>query len=641
MLPDEQCDLTVFDCGFGPHDVAIQVGDGTAQALPEGKHQNIKIRLERSSFLLDPESAVVANPGVDRDDSSVEVTAGYCVFTHVPQNNPAPFFPGGIGLHRPVVVRAQTTRPGEITYKGQSGKNAYYAVVPLSTPDNGGTKYYTFAECVGKFPTITDDAAVSLTRSPWEEADPLSLLTGSSPWRAFRLKLTEPDVFVPSVPGASDIALLGAQFIAPKEPRRAYRDLFVWPPPQPKSPAVPEQRTLVWYPDAPEPLPPNTFPDLAALLRKAQSGDVILIRTKSAEPEIMPIEKVEVKSRGTDASTFKVTFKPYPGCQPILTVPGAKDPTSRDLDQTLFLIHSGSARFEGLQFLLKPSQPKDPQRVAAVQLIGAESCSFADCIFTLAEEDDAKATVAHVLDPKQVMVMTGSNPATAKLKFERCLIRGKGRGIWLPVNRTVEIDVTQSITALNGPVFFAEPDGKPPSVKSVLRFSRVTVFAGGPIIELHGAKVGEMRTSGLSPLEVHTDECLFASVPFAGRSLVEFDGIDPDEATKILKWYVTSANRYANFPDGFVVMLIRPATDGSTQKEYNWDLWISTIGEKGGKPVGKVTFENAPAGLEKLANFKPADAVIKMVDFPPDLPNAKSTDVGADPKTLPTPVGEP
>jgi serine/threonine protein kinase len=640
MLPDEQCDATIFDCGFGPHDVAVQVGDGTAPVLPEGKHQNIKIRLERSSFMLDPESAVVANPGVDRDDSSVEVSAAFCVFAHVPQSNPAPFFPGGIGLHRPVVIRAQTTRPGEITFKGQGGKNAYYSVVPLSTPDNGGTRYYTFEECKGKFPAITDDSAVTLTRWPWEEADPLSILTDTKPWRAFRLKLTELDVFIP---GDYKIAVIGAQFhnSDPKEPWRAYPGIK-WPPERPKSPAAPEQRTLIWYPESQEdPLPPNTYTDLAALLRKAQSGDVILIRTRRTEPEIVPIEKVEVKSRGTDASTFKVTFKPYPGCQPILTVPGAKDPTSRDLDQTLFLIHSGSARFEGLQFLLKPSQPKDPQRVAAVQLIGAESCSFVDCVFTLAEEDDAKATVAHVLDPKQVMVMAGGNPSTAKMKFERCLIRGRGRGIWLPVNRTVEIDLTQSITALNGPVFFAEPDGKPPSVKSVLRFNRVTVFVGGPLIELHGGKVGEMRTSGLSPLEVHTDECLFASVPFAGRSLVEFDGIDPPEATKLLQWVVNSANRYANFPDGFVAMLVRPATDGTTLKETNWDLWISMIGERDGKPVGKVTFENAPAGLEKLASFKPADAVIKMVDFLPDLPNAKPTDAGADPKTLPTPFNEP
>ncbi len=150
-----------------------------------------------------------------------------------------------------------------------------------------------------------------------------------------------------------------------------------------------------------------------------------------------------------------------------------------------------------------------------------------------------------------------------------------------------------------------------------------------------------MRTSGLVPLKVDVDECLFAAVPGAGRSLVEFDGIDPSEVMnkQFFSWSVDHGNRYANFPEGFAVALIRPATEGTMPKEWTWGDWISRAGEPAGNPVGKVTFENAPSGLEKLAAIKPADAAIKMVDFP-ELTGAKPTDAGVAEK-LPIPASEP
>jgi serine/threonine protein kinase len=637
MCVEDRCEVTVTDCGFGPHFSAIQIGDTPRMVLPEPKQQDVKIHLERSSFLLDPDSAVVSNPYPERGETGVEVTAAYCVFAPVPGPQavgPPALFPGGT-LRRPVLIRAQN-RPGDIHFTGER-KNAYYGVAALSTPDGFGTKYLTFEQCKTDNMKIKDETATILTHRPWEATDPLAVLT-TDPWRAFQLNLKDPDVFTPESSPRDAPKVIGAQFDDPngRTRWRAYPELLGGFPPIPKSP-VPDKRTLVWYPKAPEDavLPKDTYPDLAFLLTKARNGDEILIHHDGP----LPVERVEIKPRaGADTSAaFRVTFKPDIGCQPVLTAAG-----DEKLNQTLFLVHSGMARFEGLQFLLKPSRPKNAQRVAGAQLaVGAEGCSFADCVFTLAEEDAGAVAAVLVDDPDAVMTMVASgNKPAPKVKFERCVIRGKGRAVWVPVSRAVEVEATQSLLAIDGPIYLGEAGGKASGAKSSMKLNRVTAFLGGPIVELHGGKVGEMRASGLVPLEVHTDECLFAAVPGAGRSLVEFEGIDPAEAMKILPWSVEHANRYANFPDGFAAMLVRPATENTTPKELSWDQWISQVGEKDGKPVGKVTFENAPSGLEKLASLSSADAVIKMVEFP-DLTGAKITDAGADTKTLPSQAGEP
>ncbi|HSQ58066.1 MAG TPA: hypothetical protein VLM40_20240, partial [Gemmata sp.] len=175
-----------------------------------------------------------------------------------------------------------------------------------------------------------------------------------------------------------------------------------------------------------------------------------------------------------------------------------------------------------------------------------------------------------------------------------------------------------------------------------LNLKRLTAFAGGPIVEMRGSRpaVGEMHASGLVQLRVHADECLFAGVPFAGRPLVEIDGVDPEEATRLLSWQVQNANRYANFEDAATVMLVRPSTEGMMTRDWNWNQWITFAAEPAagvGKRLGKVDFDNPPAGLASLGTFKPGDAAVKSMVFP-DLEGKKPIDVGAAIERLPTPA---
>src|SRR5207249_7911137 len=123
------------------------------------------------------------------------------------------------------------------------------------------------------------------------------------------------------------------------------------------------------------PLPPNTYSSLAALLEKVQPGDEVLIRHDG----LLPLKKAADldKPRG-GAADFKVTFRPFPGSKPVLAAPG-----DQALDQSLFRLLGGEVVFDGVQFLLKPSRPKSPQKVAAVTAVSGKACTFSNCVFTL------------------------------------------------------------------------------------------------------------------------------------------------------------------------------------------------------------------------------------------------------------------
>jgi hypothetical protein len=592
-------DVTIDDSGFGPHAAAVQVlgVPGAKDDAAEMPPAPAKVQLTRSSFMLDAKCVAVAAA------APAAVSAGYCVFAPVgvvPAAPPADPFGAVLQI---------SGKTDGVKFTGITGqKNAYYRITPAGDKD-----------------------AVTLAQRPWADSKPLDALAGTDPWPAFALDPAEPRLSLAD----RELAIVGARFHARGSSiRRAYPNLF-WPPSNlPKSPLPPEDRQLVWHPLAKDdPLPRDTYTDLGALLRAAKSGDTILVRHTG----LLPLEATaDLKPRG-GAADFKVTFKPFPGEKPVLTPRG-----DEVLDQTLFRLLGGEVTFDGLQFLLKPSRPRNAQTVAAVAVVGGKACTFTNCVFTLAEEDEGKAAVVVVADPEKVMAMDGAVRPTPDVKFERCVIRGKGRGVWVPVSRAVRVDANQTLSAIDGPLFLAEPTGKAaPAARSYLRLNRVTALAGGPVVELHAGKTGEMmRTGGLVPVDVDADECLFAGVPGAGQPLAELDGVDAADARTVLTWQVRRANRYANFDDKAAVAVIRPGADGSTPKEWDWNQWIAFAGEPPGNPVGKAMFEKGPAGLRDLATINPADAVVREVDFP-HLTDPKPTDAGADAKMLPVPWDEP
>jgi len=605
-----RADVIIDDSGFGPHQAAVHVAKGDDK-IGDAPLAPAAVRLSRSSFMLDAGSVAVWA------ESPIGLSVGYCVMAAMTPD------PASV----PVVLQVNDTK--DCSYLGVTGqKNAYFAVNPFAVGVGEDVVSYTFEECKTAELPVMDGGAAIPTQRPWANPAPLDTVLALAPWGAFELRLSDP-IFFLAKDKDPDVRVIGAQFHDPqRNVRRSYAELRAWPPPFPVAMSG-EPRRLVWFPSAKDgdPLTADTYADLGALLRVARSGDTILIRHTGP---LTVEDTAEVKARG-GAGNFKLTFKPFPGSKPILTAPG-----NDKLDQTIFRVLGGEVEFDEVQFLLKPSNPKKLQTVAAVSMVGGRGCTFRNCLFTLLEEDEAKATAVLVADPTTFMATDVKDRPVPEVKFERCVIRGKGRGVWMPVSRAVKVDVGQSLTALDGPFFFAEPGGKQGmNARSAIRFSHVTALIGGPLVELRASeKVGEMRTSGLVPVTVEANACLFAAVPTAGQPLVELNGIDVSEIATLIPWSVQSANRYANFDNSVAMMIIRPGGEGNMPKEWNWNQWLAYASEPAGNPQGSVTFEKGPTGLRDLAALRPIDVELKDSTFA-DLVDPKPGDFGADPKLLP------
>ncbi len=274
--------------------------------------------------------------------------------------------------------------------------------------------------------------------------------------------------------------------------------------------------------------------------------------------------------------------------------------------------------------------------------MAGRAVEFKDCVFTLDEPDGKTAAVVAVNDPGREMMMAAANRPTPKVEFDGCLIRGRGRVLSVPVSRPFDLDLDQCVTAVAGPLVWAKAGGRAADAGPVskVRFHRVTAFLGGPVVELHGGRLGEMRASGLVPTEVTAEASLFVGVPGAGRAIAEVDGtdLDRDDPNRVLKWEPGrgGANRYANFDAGTITVVVRPGGDAPA-REWDWDRWLAFARELG-RPVGTATFADAPDALGELAGMTPADAVVKSVTFP-DLTDPRPADAGADVEKVARPAG--
>lgn len=606
--------VALTDCGFAPHSAVVLFDDAGAGEPPPSA-----VRLDRCSFVLDPGAAAVEVGAAGR----VAVETGDCVFAAAsgpPLHPPFPSAPSD-AYRRGVVVRVRSDKPAGVSLAPFPGRtSAYDTVDPLATR----LKTLTFEDCKSDAPAVEDKTRGELKAHPWAEPNPAAVAAlESNPWRAFRLKLdTDKEVFTKdrkTVP-------LGVWFHQADNVRRAYADI-VWAFSLPRS--AEEARTKVWWPGArDEDLVPGTYNDLGALLKSARPDDIVVIRHTGE----LPVDNVELKSPTKPSEgEFKITFRPEKGSRPVLVVQG-----DTDRDQTLFKLKAGEVTFEGLHFRLKPNLPKNGQTVAAVGVTGGKSCTFKNCAFTLAEDDDSRAAVVHLPDIDKVMAMDPALRPVPKIAFANCLVRGKGRAVWSEVSRPFSFDMTDSLTALDGPVLYAEAGGKVAAgASSKAVFARVTALAGGPVVEMRGGKAAsDPKASALTKLDVETDECLFVGVPGAGRPLLELDGVDPTDVKAVLTWQVKKANRYAGFETSAALAQIQPASEG-TPKVWTRDDWIANVGEPPGadKRFGTVTFTGTIAGLKDLAAVKPADTGAKAVDFP-DLSDPKALEVGAAPAKL-------
>jgi serine/threonine protein kinase len=608
------------DSGFGPHVACVQID---APANPPDAPET-EVAFDRCSLMLDPRCAAVDVP----KGTKARVRAGDCAFAPVGASVAPAVVPRSTANRRGVVVRTRDAAPAGVKFAPTAGRtSAFYEVDPIATE----LETLTFEQCRTAALGVDGTGHTELKQRPWENRDPLAVLATADPWPAFALRIAlDAQVFTRA---GNRWVPLGAWFTEPDGSglHRAYPKLYesIWPPPRPLS--AEEQARKVWFPSAPESaLRPGVYKELSALLKAAKSDDVILIRHTGE----LKVDNAEIRSATKPSEgELRLTFRPEEGSLPVL-VSEADD----DRDQTLFKLKSGEVAFENLHFVLRANRPKDGQLVAAVAVIGGKACRFVGCTFTLAEEDESKVAVVHLPDIDKVMAMDSGTRPVPKVTFEKCVLRGRGRGIWSEVSRPASASFADSLTALDGPVLLSEGGGKPGAVGTggEAKFARVTVLAAGPLVELRG-KPGDPKGGNPVRYKVETDECLFVQVAGAGKPLAEVEGADPMDLKAVLDWQVKKPNRYANFDATAALALVRPGGE-LPAKELARDDWFAHAGEPPGadKRFGTVTLVAPPAALADLLKLKPADAAVKSADFP-DAAEPKALEAGTDPKALPLP----
>jgi len=607
-------EVRVTDSGFAPHEAGIYIEPPSIVGADPRAHPT-DVQLKHSSFMLDPGECAVETDA----PAITSVATADCVFAPVGGPPVRPMFPTtSAALSRGVVVRVRGAKADGVTVQPVPGRtNALYNVDPLGTPDA------TVAALV------TEKGYTELKQRPWALTEALKEVGSPSPWKAFRLKVAGSEVDGALLTVDKKPEPLGVAFYQPgNKERLTYEGMegFTWggiARPKP----VAEARYKVWYPKPPETaelVPGVDYRNLSALLEELRPGEDVLIQHNGKlECDTIKLRSPAKPSEGE----FRVTFRPYPGYKPELTV--RKD---SDRDHTLFRLLGGEVTFENIHFQLVPDPPRERQTVAAVALLGGKGCTFTNCVFTLAEDDEAKVAAAHLPDVEKAMVMKADTRLAPKVTFTNCLVRGRGRCVWVGASRPVNLEMTNTLTALDGPVFFAEAGGEAVAGTSTAKFVHVTALAGGPLVEMHG-KSAEARSSGLVKLDVETSRCLFVAVRDAGRPLVELDGIDPTDWKTVLGWQIKDkeGNRYVNFDPSADLAVIRPGGDGS-EKRWTRTDWVANVGEPppdADKRFGTITFAAPVPPLKELAAVKPADMVAREIVFQ-DLTDAKTLDVGAD-----------
>ena len=393
--------VEIDDSGFGPHAAAIQVlgAQDEAMDLPSPP---ATVKLTRSSFILDPRCIAVSTA------SAAAITAGHCLFAPA-SSEPMP----------PPTVIQTARRDGTTFIAGQ--RNAYYQVNPFAIGSGDSMRSYTFDECRSGDLPFTDMGAVMLTQRPWAESRPLDMLangvTNGEIWGAFRLRVeSDPALFLPQGNG-SRLAVIACR--VPRSPARHAPCLCRFAR---LATALHEGNRT-----APVGLVSRGERRPTASRHLYRSGYAPARGPQRRHHPDSPYRTLasggNLRDQGPNRrARVQVDVQTIPRLETYLT-PRA-DWTK--LDQSLFRLLSGEVEFDGLQFLLKPSRPRNRQEVAALTVIGGKGCTFKNCVFTLQEEDESKAAAVLIADPDKFMVMDTKERPGARVKFEKCVIRGKG-----------------------------------------------------------------------------------------------------------------------------------------------------------------------------------------------------------------------
>jgi len=302
----------------------------------------------------------------------------------------------------------------------------------------------------------------------------------------------------------------------------------------------------------------------------------------------------------------------------------------------MFRFSEGRLAFENLEFEMPPT-PAGLKTQSLVFVTGEGQCTFKKCLFTLKDsrEPQAPRSLFMLPDPSSVMRKDTKGPSQGgpKLRLEGCFVRGDGELVTVRGSQAFNLEVEDSLIALDGSLLTMDGSTKEPPTKPPVQVSltRVTVYVNEPLLVLRACESKPMP--GLVPTHVvQVANCVIAS----GReknALVHLEGMDSDEQMRrLFTWGEGKQNIYS----GFMNMLEqRPRPDNAMPlSQFDKSKWLDFTPKETDRRFDKVTFTSWPPAVDRPLSR--ALATHFRVKLPADL-----TGYGADVERLPRPAAEP
>lgn len=361
---------------------------------------------------------------------------------------------------------------------------------------------------------------------------------------------------------------------------------------------------------------PGVYRTFTGAVGEANPKDVIYIKEgKDNDGKVVPLPVVLTQFRGVT----NLTFRPYPGCRPVLTL----EPTRLYYQEhALFRLQHEKITFENLTFLLKPDAPFNALSVVAIT--GNGECIFDHCQVTLESSGDYSgvplSVVALLPDSKAAMKTTTMMPLDRDrpvMNWKDCLVRGQGDLVCVKGSRPFRLAVKGSLLALTGTLLNVEAaaaDVAENVPAATVKLDHVTALQHEHLFWLRAGKTGK----GLVPTKVDADHNLFVSVDM--RPLVRLEGADGDEQIRKLLVFKGDHNAYGGFDS---LLETYPPNESIPMQCKLMDWRRLTEDNENTQRFGRVRFEGNTKLLNQdngyLLKVEPNDFRIDRVETKLDL----------------------
>jgi hypothetical protein len=563
--------VKAVQCAFGPHDVLFHWQESTVPAVPNP---------DRLLANLEHCTALMRDGAIFQLDSNVAGTirAGNCVFAGGTERSE----PGDVMLVQQLGTRGKVVLAGP-----ESGdwRNVYHHLTFWS--DAAG-KAQRVADCQRMQFPFRDSKAVEPAFSPWQHAQPLTLLPDKL---AFALQTGFASLR--ALPKHDE--LVGVQHCT--------WDGDIYPQPLPvvqeETPAAIANRRVVdpsFAADAM--LPPLTYRTLENAISEAKSGDTIVIRHTGVLP-VRPMEWTRPDQR--------LTIQPDGSNRPILEL----EAETVKPQTAMFTLFSGSVTFKDLQFRLTVNSARDTKWLGVVLLAGAGECQFQHCAATLDEGNGTQIALALLTADVDSMANLADKPPP-RVRIENSFVRGKGDLLMLKPSRPFHLEVTNCLLGLDGSLatVFGQSKENTFAAQGEIICRRVTTYLNDCWLDLR-ANEEDRKMAGFSPTLIKCEECKFIAA--INRPFIHAVGIDGEKLLNHVFTWENRSNLYANYGQMLDVEL--PATNMMMpMMPLNAKKWRDVTLESEDSFV-EVQIMHKPSAERPWAKMQPGDFTAKRMDM--------------------------